>query len=147
MLRDHEQPRLDVNDLFKGRHKEIDQSILATRWIYGANAWHKSPERHRGKDQVTFVITAHSGSGTAPSGECAGEAIFIKTCCLAKLMDRLDNTLPLGDVAEGARHPRINLRVILCNKFGAICGWILTEACRNHLVPPSRRHMPRCEHS
>ena len=49
------------------------------RWVYGANAWHKGPERHRGEDQAVLVIPTHSGGGAPSSGECAGEAIFIKT--------------------------------------------------------------------
>jgi hypothetical protein len=58
-------------------------------------------------------------------------------------MDRLDDTLPLGDVAEGASHPRVNLRIILREKFGAVCSGGFTESCCNHLVPPSRS-LTRC---
>ena len=50
-------------------------------------------------------------------------------------MDRLDHTLPLGDVAEGACNPRINLRVILRKKFGAVCSGTFTESGTDHLVP------------
>ena len=35
-------------------------------------------------------------------------------------MNSMDDTLSLGDVAQGARDPRINLRVILREKFGAV---------------------------